>query len=157
MYADISYYMDEYAGNVFEDADTFRAYERRAERRIDSITGRKLLKAFPEEEKDADAVRDCVCELAEFLYSVDRYQEASVSGMGAVQQEDGTMLGKVITSITSGSESRSYSVGGNVSTAVSEAAKDRKVLDITVYTIVCSCLSGVADANGVHLLFAGVR
>ena len=36
-----------------------------------------------------------------------------------------------------------------------EAAKDKKVADAMVYGIVRDGLSGVPDANGVNLLYAG--
>ena len=102
-----------------------------------------------------EAVKDCVCEQADFLYQIDAYNNAAMESMGTVAQSDGKVKGKVITSISSGSESIGYSIAGSASTATMEAAKDKKVADAMVYGIVRDGLSGVPDANGVNLLYAG--
>lgn len=153
MYADYEYYSTEYGGKM--SADDYKQFGRRAERRIDSITSGKLQFAFPTNEQDADAVKDCVCELADFLYQIDSYNTAAMESIGTVTQADGTVRGKVVTSISSGSESIGYSAAGSVSTATMEAAKDKKAADVMVHSIVCDNLGGVPDANGVNLLYAG--
>lgn len=155
MYLDFQYYQTEYGGRLFETEDAFKRYERKAERRMDTATRDKLTFAFPSVEKDAAAVKDCLCELAEFLRRVEQVQEAASDSVGVVTQEDGTVKGKVVTSVVSGSESRGYSAGGSISTIESDAAKDRKILDMAVYSIIRDGLSGVPDANGVNLLYAG--
>lgn len=156
MYADFTYYQTEYGGNVLKSADDFKRYERKAERRIDAITGGKLQFAFPSKQRDIEAVKDCVCELAEFLYQLDAYQTAALESVGTVAQADGTVKGKVITSISSGSESIGFSAGGSANTAISEAAKDKKVADTMIYGIVKDGLGGIPDYNGVNLLYAGI-
>ena len=153
MYAGYKYYQTEYGGNM--SANDFKRFGRKAERRIDSLTGGKLQFAFPTNEKAVEAVKDCVCELADFLWKIDSYTNAAMESIGTVAQADGTVKGKVITSISSGSESIGYSAGGSASTAVTEAAKDKKVADTIVYGIVQDSLGGVLDYNGVNLLFAG--
>lgn len=155
MYADFEYYTTTYGGKVLKSEEDFNHFGRKAERRMDAITGMKLQFAFPAKGKDAEAVKDCLCELAEFLYQVDAYQNAAMESVGVVAQSDGTVKGKVVSSITSGSESISYSTGGSASTSVMEAAKDKKVMDALIYGMVQDGLSGVLDANGVNLLFAG--
>lgn len=155
MYADFEYYQTVYGGAVFGSAPAYEPYRRKAERRIDLITTEKLSFAFPVEEKAADTVRDTVCEMAEFLYQVDCYKQAADSAVGIIAQSDGTVKGKVIKSVSSGAESVTYSSAGDIKTAVSEAARDRKVLDTEVYSITRSNLAGVADANGINLLYAG--
>lgn len=153
MYADYEYYQTEYGGKM--SAEDFKKFERKAERRIDGITGNKLQFAFPVLDRDAQAVKDCVCDLADFLYQVDSYQTAAMESVGTVPQPDGTIKGKVVSSISSGSESISYSAGGAASTYIMEAAKDKKVMDTLVYSMVRDGLSCVPDANGVNLLYAG--
>lgn len=153
MYADYTYYTIEYGGKM--SADDFKRFGRRAERRIDSITGGKLQFAFPNKERAIEAVKDCVCELADFLWQIDSYNNAAMESVGTVAQSDGTVKGKVVKSITSGSESISYSADSSMSTAVMEAAKDKKVADTMIYGIVQDNLGGVPDSNGVNLLFAG--
>ncbi len=154
MYADYTYYTTEYGGKM--SADDFKRFGRRAERRIDCITGNKLLFAFPTNERSIEAVKDCVCELADFLWQIEAYNASAMESMGTVAQADGTVKGKVITSISSGSESIGYSANGSASTAISEAAKDKKVADTTIYGMVQDGLTGVTDSNGVNLLYAGI-
>ena len=79
-----------------------------------------------------------------------------MESMGTVAQADGTVKGKVITSISSGSESIGYSAAGSASTATMEAAKDKKVADTMVYGMVRDSLIMVKDANRVPLLYAGL-
>lgn len=155
MYTDFEYYTISYGGNVIKAVEDFNRFERKAERRIDTLTGNKLQSAFPVKEKDAEAVKDCLCELTEFLYQVDTYQNAAMESIGVTTQANGTVTGKVVSSITSGSESVSYSASGSASTSVMEAAKDKKVMDALVYGIVQTGIACVKDANGVNLLYAG--
>lgn len=154
MYADYTYYQTEYGGKM--SADDFKRFGRRAERRIDGITGNKLQFAFPTETRSIEAIKDCVCELADFLYQIDAYSSAAMESIGTVTEADGTVKGKVITSISSGSESIGYSTAGSASTAISEAAKDKKVADAMICGMVQDGLTGVADSNGVNLLYAGI-
>lgn len=156
MYADFNYYQNEYGGKVIESADDFTHFGRKAERRMDAITGNKLQFAFPTKKKDKEAVKDCLCELAEFLYQLDTYQRAAMDSVGVTTQADGTVTGKVITSISSGSESIGYSAKGAADTSLMEAAKDKKVADAMINSMVRDGLSGVPDANGVNLLYAGI-
>ena len=152
MYADESYYTTEYGGKMVPSAD-FGRLARRAGRIMDSVTLNKLRFAFPVEEYD---VKDCMCELVEFLYQIEQYNASAMQSVGVAAQSDGTVKGKVISSISSGSESVSYSVGGNIGTSVSEAAKSEAALMQSASTMIRTSLSGVRDANGVFLLYAGI-
>lgn len=154
MYADFTYYETEYGGTVVKFAD-FPRLSRKAGRLLNAITTGKLEFAFPTDAGDAQTVKDCQCEMIDFIARVEQYQNGAAESMGIIAQSDGTVKGKVVTSVSSGAESVSYSVGGAVSTSVSEAAKDKKVMDVILYGIVKDALSGVPDANGVNLLFAG--
>ena len=156
MYADFNYYQTKYNGKVIESANDFNHYARKAERRIDVITGKKLQFAFPTNKKDKEAVKDCFCELTDFLCQLGRYQSAALESVGVVAQTDGTVKGKVITSISSGSESIGYSAGGSADSSIAEAAKDKKVADAMIYGIIRDGLAYIPDANGVNLLYAGL-
>ncbi len=152
MYADYTYYQTEYGGKM--SADEYKRFERRAERRIDGITGNKLQFAFPTDSRAVEAVRDCVCELADFLWQIDKYNQSANESMGTVAQADGTVKGKVITSISSGSESIGYSASGSAKSAVAKAAESEKDLDEQIYSKVSGALYGVRDSNGVPMLNA---
>ena len=156
MYADFNYYKTKYGGKVIESADDFTHFGRKAERRIDKITTSKLQFAFPTKKKDKEAVKDCLCELAEFLYQLDSYQRAAMDSTGVVTQADGTVRGKVVTSISSGSESIGYSAKSSADTSLMEAVKDKKVADAMINSMIRDGLSGVPDANGVNLLYVGI-
>lgn len=155
MYADFDYYTAEYGGKVIGSADDFNHYARKAKRRIDTITTNKLQFAFPTEDNAVMAVKDCFCELTDFLCQLDRYQTSAMDSVGTVAQADGTVKGKVITSVSSGSESISYSASGSADSSIAEAAKDKKTADAMIYGIVKDGLAYIADANGVNLLYAG--
>lgn len=154
MYADYSYYQTEYGGKM--SADGYKRFSRRAERRIDGITGNKLQFAFPTNERDVEAVKDCVCELADFLYRVDSYENMAMDSAGMVTRADGMVIGKVVTSITDGTSSRSFSTGGSANTSVLKAAESEKELEAQVYDKVSTALRGVYDANGVRMLNAEI-
>lgn len=155
MYADFDYYTKEYGGKVIGSADDFNHYARKATRRIDTITTNKLQFAFPTDDNAVMSVKDCFCELADFICQLDRYQSAAMDSVGTVAQSDGTVKGKVITSISSGSESISYSASSSADSSIAEAAKDKKTADAMIYGIVKDGLAYISDANGVNLLYAG--
>ncbi len=154
MYADYDYYSTEYGGKM--SADDYKRFGRRAERRIDGITGNKLQFAYPTNERDIETVKDCVCELADFLWQIDSYNNAAMESMGTVTQADGTVKGKVIKSVSSGSESISYSDGGSIKSSVAKAAESEKDLNEQIYSKVSGALYGVHDSNGVPMLNAEI-
>lgn len=154
MYADYEYYSTEYGGKM--SADDYKRFGRRADSKLNRLTGKKLQFAFPTDEEDVRSVKDCVCEMADFLHQIDLFVQMSMESMGTVTQADGTVKGKVVTSISSGSESIGYSVGGNFDlTDISQSAKDRGKREENEYKIAHSHIGGVPDANGVNLLYAG--
>lgn len=152
MYADYTYYQTEYGGKM--SADDFKRFGRRAERRIDGITGNKLQFAYPTNERSIEAVKDCVCELADFLWQIETYNQSAMESMGTVAQADGTVKGKVITSISSGSESIGYSAAGSAKSSVAKAAESEKDLNEQIYSKVSGALYGVHDSNGIPMLNA---
>lgn len=155
MYLDYAYYIAQYGGEKLDD-ETFRRYIKKASRLVDVVTSGRLKHSFPEDEDDAEAVKDCICEVAEFLREVDAYKESMEEMAGVTKEEDGTVRGKLLTSVTSGTESRGYSVG-SIASNVAEAAKDKTKLDQETRRLIRSELSGIPDANGVLLLYAGLE
>lgn len=154
MYADYTYYTTEYGGKM--SAEDFKRFGRRAESRLNTLTGKKLKFAFPSDEDDVQAVKDCLCEMTDFLYQIDLYMQTAMDSMGTVKQADGTLKAKVLTSISSGSESRGYSIGGHFDmTDVAESAKDRGKREQNEYMIAHECLGGIGDYNGINLLYSG--
>ena len=159
MYIDYEYYKTLYG----EKGITAQDFERicwDAQREIDKITSgidnvRKLEIAFPVNTYDAESVKRCVAGLVNFLYKLET-AENSADALGQyVEIEDGSLRGKVITSVSAGNESISYAVGKSAETAISNATKSLQNKDMAVYQFIASKLSGVSDANGVNLLYCG--
>lgn len=155
LYADFAYYTKEYLGTMVSESE-FAVYGRKAQRRMDQITTGKLSFAFPvKAEADAAAVKDCLCELVDFMKKVDEYKRNVTDAAGYRMSETGEMVGKIISSVTSGTESRSYTSGSNERSAVADSAKDEKVFSVQIYAIIRDNLSMISDANGINLLYAG--
>lgn len=159
MYVDYEYYQSLYGEKALAEAD-FNRLLWEAEREIDKATSgvdgvRKLQVAFPTADYDAEAVKRCVVELVSFLYKLE-ITEKSLNAMSEyTERADGSLQGKVVSSVSAGNESISYAVGKTAETAISTAIKDLHSKDMTVYQFITSRLSGISDANGVNLLFAG--
>ncbi len=158
-YVDYEYYKSLYGEKAISEAD-FNRILWDAEREIDKETSgvdnvRKLKVAFPVNEEDAEAVKRCVCALVEFLKQIED-EERNANSVGQyTERADGSLQGKVVSSVSAGNESISYAVGKSSDTAISTAIKSVKDRDLTVYAFIASRLSGVSDANGVNLLFGG--
>lgn len=103
----------------------------------------KLDNAFPTDEKNEMAVKVCAIELVHLLNMLDRNENA----FGFDVTDDGKYIGKQINSVSSGSESVSYTSGGT-----SYKAEDKKKL---IYSMIRDYLSGITDKNGVNLLYMG--
>ena len=75
-----------------------------------------------------------------------------------IQQEDGTVTGKVVSSVSSGSESRTYVTGssGSASNIYTQAAMDKKTENMVIYQAAVEYLSGVTDDEGRNVLYAGL-
>ena len=158
-YVDYEYYSCLYGEKAIPETD-FNRLLWDAEREIDKATSgvdgvRKLQVAFPTSVYDAEAVKRCVLGLVDFLYKLE-LAENSLNAMSQyTERSDGSLQGKVVSSVSAGNESISYAVGKSADTVISNAIKDLQSKDMTVYQFITSRLSGVSDANGVNLLFGG--
>lgn len=158
-YIDYEYYESLYREKAIYEAD-FERLLWDAEREIDKATSgvdgvRKLKVAFPTDLYDAEAVKRCVAELVNFLYKLEIAEESANAIGQYTERADGSMQGKVVTSVSAGNESITYAVGKTADTAISNAIKDLQSKDMTVQRFIESKLRSVSDANGVNLLFGG--
>lgn len=158
-YVDYEYYKSLYSEKAISEAD-FNRLLWDAEREIDKATSgvdgvRKLQVAFPTSDYDAEAVKRCVVELVNFLYKLEEAENNANSVGQYAQRADGSLQGKVVSSVSAGNETISYAVGKSADTAISNAIKDLQSRNMAVYQFIASRLSGVSDANGVNLLFGG--
>ena len=159
MYIDYEYYKSLYGNKAISETD-FKRLLWDAEREIDKATSgvdgvRKLQVAFPTSDYDVEAVKRCVVELVNFLYKLEEAENNANSVGQYTERADGSLQGKVVSSVSAGNESISYAVGKSADTAISNAIKDLHSKDVAVYQFITSKLSGVSDANGVNLLYGG--
>jgi len=142
-YATYEFYKTKYFGDIM-DEESFSKWMELAGRQLDSYTDRRLQSAFPEDEYTREQVALCVCELAEKMLETDRYLKASAI------TENGTS--GMVKSISAGSESITYATGETVYAGV---LKDQNSLNSFYYAVVTKYLTGLTDADGIHLLYAG--
>lgn len=156
-YADYQFYTEKYYGDTVPESD-FPKYAERASDRIDAITFDRLIDGLPENERAQTKVKKAVCAAADTLYQIDQIKKASMDTVGTVTREDGTVVSKAVSSISSGSESISFATGtfGGTESIYGQAAVDKKVESILLYQIATEYLSGVTDNKGICLLYAGM-
>lgn len=156
-YVDYEFYATTYYGDTVPGAD-FSKYAERASDRIDMITFDRLVDGLPDDERAQTKIKKAVCAVAEALYNIDLIKAAAMETVGTVVREDGTVTGKAVSSVSSGSESISYVTGtsGTSSDIYSQAAMDKKVENVLLRQIAAEYLVGVTGKEGVCLLYAGL-
>ena len=155
MYIRYEYYKALY-DPVNEKAFTRFSFDacRHIDRLTTGIDGVKKLKiAFPTDEDSAEAVKRCTAAVLNFLIRIDSLEKAALSANEYVQTENGLQK-KVISSVTAGNESISFS-SGDAKTVFDASLADTEVRSREIANIVREYLSGVTDANGVNLLYMG--
>lgn len=116
---------------------------------------RKLRHHFPVDEIDAKRVKMCACKVVHILHQIEQAEKTAIAYRGCTETENG-IRGKVITSVSAGNESISYSVGGGTSaTLIDKALADKTVQDKLIRDTVREYLHGVTDSRGVYLLYMG--
>ena len=154
-YVDYDFYKNLYGENAMPQSD-FDRLSWEAQKRIDNLTFGKLKFAFPTDEDAVEAVKRCVCKLVEIAYEIDSANKRVNDGKGYVEDESG-IHGKVISSVSSGSESISYTAKSESGSTIIDAVLSDKAEQDKLYAdTVKEYLAGVPDANGVNLLYAGI-
>lgn len=159
-YADYEFYKTLYGEKSVSETD-FNRLSWDACKRIDAATttvdGIKKLKiAFPTDEDDSEAVKRCLCELINILYKLEQAEERVNASQGFVQREDGTVSSKLVSSVSAGNESISYSTNNiSAATLIDKALSDKTVQEQLYRDTIAKYLSGVTDKNGINLLYAG--
>ena len=156
-YADYQFYTEKYYGDTVPESD-FPKYVERASDRIDAITFDRLIDGLPENERAQTKVKKAVCAVADAMYQIDQIKKASMESVGIVTREDGTVVSKAVSSVSSGSESISFATGssGGAESIYGQAAIDKRVESVLLYQVVMEYLSGVTDKKGICLLYAGL-
>ena len=155
-YVTYDYYKSIYGEDSMPETD-FNRLSWEACRKVDTLTLNKLKFAFPTNEDDAEAVRRCVCKLIEIAGQIEAANKRVTEGQGYITDESGALRGKVVSSVSSGSESISYTAkaeGG--STLIDAVLSDKAAQERLYRDTVREYLSLVPDSNGVNLLYAGI-
>lgn len=156
MYTTYEFYTTRYFGDVIPE-EAFEKFCQRSCDEIDIFTFNRLIDGLPANERAAARVQKAVCALAELFYRIDVEDRKAEESAGVIQREDGTVIGKQITAISSGSESLHYSAGqGGMNSTISSALKDVKTRRRLEYDTLREYLMGVTDDEGKLLLYAGM-
>lgn len=159
MYVDYECYKTLYGSDAVSESE-FNRFSWDASKKIEHYTCgadgiNKLKVAFPTDEEGQESVKRCVCSLIDLMSNIKRAENNTQANSGYVQKEDGTLQGKVITSVSAGNEKISYSAGEASATLISRAVADKVVREQLFRDTIKEYLSGVTDANGVNLLYMG--
>lgn len=155
-YATYDYYKSIYGEDSMPETD-FNRLSWEACRRVDTLTLNKLKFAYPTDENSSEAVKRCVCKLIEIAGQIEAANKRVSEGQGYITDESGALRGKVVSSVSSGSESISYTAkaeGG--STLIDAVLSDKAAQERLYRDTVREYLSLVPDSNGVNLLYAGI-
>lgn len=143
----------------------FMRFAERASDFIDTLTFDRLVDGLPGDERQQKRIKKAVCAAADILYQIDIAEQnaaaAVATGTATALPGGGTTTG-IVTSVSSGSESRSYATPQQIGASAKEwsavyaAAGDvRKTNDLLLKTAL-PLLMGVRTDDGIPVLYAGV-
>lgn len=155
-YVTYDYYKSIYGEDSIPETD-FNRLSWEACHRIDAITLNKLKFAYPTDPDAVESVKRCVCKLIEIAYQIEAASKRVTDGQGYITDDSGTLRGKVVSSVSSGSESISYTAKAESGSTLIDAVLSDKAAQEKLYQdTVRECLALVPDSNGVNLLYAGI-
>ena len=119
---------------------------------------KKLKAAYPVDPDDDEAIKLCAAALVTFLDQVERVHNMTLEAGEYTKRADGSLVSRVVSSVSSGSESISFATqgAGAASSSVLAAAANDDERKRMCRNIAREYLAGICDANGVHLLYMGV-
>lgn len=155
-YTDYEFYKSKFYGDTVPESD-FLKYAERASDRIDRYTFDRLVDGLPENERAKTKVQKAVCAVADEMYKIDQVRNALMDNIGTIKREDGTVVNKAVSSVSSGNESISYATGNNISSNVyAQASMDKKVENALLLNVATEYLTGATNDKGICLLYAGL-
>ena len=121
-YADYEFYKTSFFGNVVPESD-FMRFSERASDFIDLLTFDRLTDGLPGDERQQKRIKKAVCAAADILYQIDIAEQnaaaAATTGTATTLPGGGTSTG-IVTSVSSGSESRSYATPQQIGASAKE-------------------------------------
>lgn len=154
-YADYSFYKEKYYGTAIVTQGDFDRLADRASDKLDTMTFDRLVSGLPADDRAAMKVQKAVCAVAEKLQEIEQVEKMAQAG-GYGTDDLGNIVGNIVTSKSSGSESISFSAASSVKSAVLNAAGDTQAQNRLCYDAAREYLTGVTDDYGVLLLYAGL-
>ena len=163
-YADYEFYKTSFFGNVVPESDFIR-FSERASDFIDMMTFDRLADGLPSDERQQKRIKKAVCAAADILYQIDIAEQnaaaAAATGTATTLPGGSTTTG-IVTSVSSGSESRSYATPQQIGASAKEwsavyaaAGNVQKTNDLLLKTAL-PLLMGVRTDDGIPVLYAGV-
>lgn len=119
---------------------------------VDGI--KKLKVAMPTEDDDKAAVSMCAAHVINLLHQIEEAEQSASLSRGLVLTGAG-LHGKLVSSVSSGSETISYSTT-HANTVIDAAISNDAEREKIIYRTIRRYLTGAKDANGVNLLYMGV-
>ncbi len=162
-YADYEFYKKTFFGNVVPESD-FMRFAERASDFIDILTFDRLTYGLPGDERQQKRIKKAVCVAADILYQIDIAEQnaiAAATGTATTLPGGGTTTG-IVTSVSSGSESRSYATPQQIGASAKEwsavyaAAGNAMKTNALLESDVLPLLMGVRTDDGIPILYAGV-
>lgn len=163
-YADYEFYKTSFFGNVVPES-VFMRFAERASDFIDLLTFDRLADGLPGDERQQKRIKKAVCAAADILYQIDIAEQnaaaAAATGTATTLPGGGTTTG-IVTSVSSGSESRSYATPQQIGASAKEwsavyaAAGDTQKTNALLTKAVLPLLMGVRTDDGIPILYAGV-
>lgn len=111
---------------------------------------RKLKEFFPTDTDDIEVLKSAICGVIHLMADIEVLEAAE----GYTTRSDGTVVGKKVTSISSGSESLSYSTDVS-SSMVGSLVGDIEAQSKAFKALMTEGLRYIQDANGVNLMYMG--
>lgn len=163
-YADYEFYKTSFFGNVVPESD-FMRFSERASDFIDMMTFDRLADGLPSDERQQKRIKKAVCAAADILYQIDIAEQnaaaAAATGTATTLPGGSTTTG-IVTSVSSGSESRSYATPQQIGASAKEwsavyaaAGNVQKTNDLLLKTAL-PLLMGVRTDEGIPILYAGM-
>lgn len=117
----------------------------------------KLGEHPPEDDYTVEAVKRCVCKLVQNAYGLEKAEREARTAKGYTTRADGSLQGRVVSSVSAGNESVSYANPGSstTTTLADKALASVAVREQVEREIIRTSLSGLTDCNGVPLLYVG--
>lgn len=160
-YVEYEYYKSLYGDKAISETD-FERLSWEACKKVDNETSgvdgvKKLKIAFPTNEDDAETVKRCICKLIDVMNEIDMAKQRMRDSQGYVQREDGTVVNKLVASVSAGNESISYVTGSSGNATLVDKALTDSAIEKQLYAdTITEYLRDTVDANGVNLLYMGV-